>query len=41
MTESERDKENAISINVDMNNMQSNLSKQHWTQFSNLTGAIS
>ena len=32
MTEWEREKRNAKSKNLDMNNLQSNLLKQHWAQ---------
>ena len=40
MTESERDKQNANWENIDINNLQSNLQKQHWAPVSNLSGAI-
>jgi len=40
MTESERDKLNAIWENLYTNNLQSNLLKQHWVPFSNLSGTI-
>ena len=39
--ECERDKLNANWGNLDINNLQSNLLKQHWTPFSNFPGAIS
>ena len=40
MTESEKDKQNANRENLDINNLQSNLLKQHWASVSNLWGAI-
>ena len=40
MTESERDKQNANWENLDINNLQSNLLKQHWAPVSNLPGGI-
>jgi len=40
-TESERDKQNANRENLDINNLQSNLLKQHWAPFYNLSDTIS
>jgi len=41
MTECERNKWNVNWENLDTNNLQSNLLKQHWLTFSNSSGAIS
>ena len=41
MTESERDKQNANWESLDMNNLESNLLKQHWEPVSNPSWTIS
>jgi len=41
MTESEREQAKCKLKNLDMNNLQSNMLKQHWALFHSMLGAIS